>query len=358
MTNDIKQPIAFSFQDYRDEAIVDFFANENRPFRPDVSSGRLRLVGSSRLEVRPTVAFRASSSFTDKAKGVSADGLTETIDNRQRNSKSTPKTSTPKISTKFPRTANFPKTNTLKSNAQLKSPEIIGVVSLVNKGENVLSSAGEVSEWIEAALSKPTHSLASLSKADRTSIVANSKDLGFGIGTTDRGVAVSGVGGEVRSGKGIKIGDLELPAVETPVLQPVLPLRDRISALKSMAAKGNDTLKLVALQVSEMRREVADVVGGGGGGGVEVGGELGEGFGLRVVSGCVDECDELRADDVVDQSEYAGEEHDSRYCYDNAQSPIKFDPNLQKLVQAWSWLPEAIKETIVSVVAVAEKEKT
>ncbi len=43
------QPVSLSFQEFRDEQIVHFFANEHRTFRPDqvgVNFGRCRLVGA------------------------------------------------------------------------------------------------------------------------------------------------------------------------------------------------------------------------------------------------------------------------------------------------------------------------
>jgi hypothetical protein len=150
--------------------------------------------------------------------------------------------------------------------------------------------------------------------------------------------------------KGIKVSNLELPSVVTPVLQPVLPLRDRLNALKKTASRGGDTLKLATLQVSEMEREVAGVIGD------SVRQDIDEGIGLRVVSGDLSEVPELRVVEVDGQVVEA-EQEQTYCCRDNVQSSIKFDLNLQKVVKAWSWLPERIKETIVSVVAVAEKEK-
>jgi hypothetical protein len=346
MPNDIKQPVAISFQDYRDEAIVDFFANESRSFQPDVSSGRLRLVGSSRLEMRPTAAFRASISLVDGVGGVSANIVSDNVSGVSANvvgGNLRGSRSASKLVTKFPRAVSFPKADAqLKSNAQLKATDSVGVISLIGEGGGDVAGSGEVSDWIEAALSKPTRSLASLSKAGKVVVGTGGKVTGSSVGSSGQ---VDGI----RVVKGIKVSNLELPSVVTPVLQPVLPLRDRLNALKKTAARGGDTLKLATLQVSEMEREVAGVIGD------SVRQDIDEGIGLRVVSGDLSEVPELRVVEVDGQVDEV--EQEQAYCRDNIQSSIKFDLNLQKVVKAWSWLPERIKETIVSVVAVAEKEK-
>jgi hypothetical protein len=68
MTSDFSQtarPVAISFKDFRDEEIVDFFANESRMFHPETkpnSLGRSRLVGAPHfpMERKGTAAFRVS----------------------------------------------------------------------------------------------------------------------------------------------------------------------------------------------------------------------------------------------------------------------------------------------------------
>lgn len=61
-----RQTIAISFKEFRDEEIVEFFANENRSFQPGHESGnsvsRSRIVGSPhfRSDRKPTAAFRSS----------------------------------------------------------------------------------------------------------------------------------------------------------------------------------------------------------------------------------------------------------------------------------------------------------
>lgn len=67
MTNDSSRPIAISFQEYRDEEIVEFFANENRTFHPEnagANFGRHRLVGAPHFTTKSkstaTAAFRGS----------------------------------------------------------------------------------------------------------------------------------------------------------------------------------------------------------------------------------------------------------------------------------------------------------
>ncbi|MDR2705365.1 MAG: hypothetical protein LBC02_06275 [Planctomycetaceae bacterium] len=68
MTSDLSQttrPVAISFKDFRDEEIVDFFANESRMFHPETKSnglGRSRLVGAPHfpMERKGTAAFRVS----------------------------------------------------------------------------------------------------------------------------------------------------------------------------------------------------------------------------------------------------------------------------------------------------------
>lgn len=61
----IARPVAISFKDFRDEEIVDFFANESRTFHPETKlngMGRSRLVGAPHfpMERKGTAAFRAS----------------------------------------------------------------------------------------------------------------------------------------------------------------------------------------------------------------------------------------------------------------------------------------------------------
>jgi hypothetical protein len=68
MTSDLFQtarPVAISFKDFRDEEIVDFFANESRMFHPETKPnglGRSRLVGAPHfpMERKGTAAFRIS----------------------------------------------------------------------------------------------------------------------------------------------------------------------------------------------------------------------------------------------------------------------------------------------------------
>ncbi|MDR1963242.1 MAG: hypothetical protein LBQ50_05645 [Planctomycetaceae bacterium] len=68
MTSDLSQTtqsVAISFKDFRDEEIVDFFANESRKFRPETAPngfGRSRLVGAPHfpMERKRTAAFRVS----------------------------------------------------------------------------------------------------------------------------------------------------------------------------------------------------------------------------------------------------------------------------------------------------------
>ncbi|MDR0705258.1 MAG: hypothetical protein LBF88_09745 [Planctomycetaceae bacterium] len=68
MTSNLSQtarPVAISFKDFRDEEIVDFFANESRMFHPETkpnSLGRSRLVGAPHfpMERKGTAAFRVS----------------------------------------------------------------------------------------------------------------------------------------------------------------------------------------------------------------------------------------------------------------------------------------------------------
>ncbi|MDR0335642.1 MAG: hypothetical protein LBI18_00975 [Planctomycetaceae bacterium] len=68
MTSDLSQtarPVAISFKDFRDEEIVDFFANENRMFHPETKPncfGRSRLVGAPHfpMERKGTAAFCVS----------------------------------------------------------------------------------------------------------------------------------------------------------------------------------------------------------------------------------------------------------------------------------------------------------
>jgi hypothetical protein len=68
MTSNLSQtarPVAISFKDFRDEEIVDFFANENRMFHPEIkpnSFGRSRLIGAPHfsMERKGTAAFRVS----------------------------------------------------------------------------------------------------------------------------------------------------------------------------------------------------------------------------------------------------------------------------------------------------------
>jgi hypothetical protein len=68
MTSNLSQtarPVAISFKDFRDEEIVDFFANESRMFHPEIkpnSFGRSRLVGAPHfpMERKGTAAFRVS----------------------------------------------------------------------------------------------------------------------------------------------------------------------------------------------------------------------------------------------------------------------------------------------------------
>ncbi|MDR2441821.1 MAG: hypothetical protein LBE12_20890 [Planctomycetaceae bacterium] len=68
MTSDLSQtarPVAISFKDFRDEEIINFFANENRMFHPETkhkSFGCSRLVGAPHfpIEHKGTAAFRVS----------------------------------------------------------------------------------------------------------------------------------------------------------------------------------------------------------------------------------------------------------------------------------------------------------
>ncbi|MDR2643616.1 MAG: hypothetical protein LBC74_12570 [Planctomycetaceae bacterium] len=370
MSNDVKQPIAFSFQDYRNEAIVDFFANENRSFQPDISgglsNGRLRLVGLSRLESQPTAAFRASISLTEGTKNNAANVVTniKPLDNYPKNLNPTQKSTakTQKI------------TSQLKANTQLKTTKTIGAVSLIQDCNDEFESAsGNVGERIEAALSKPSRSIASLTRSGKTSTNLTGKVSVSGVESCVKknGVGI-GVDGRSKSENGIKVGNLELPAVVTPELQPVLPSCDRINILKKKAADGEDVLRLVTLQVSNMQQEIADATK------YKIAGNsdkflntLRGGHGLRIVSENSIDMPELRVVDVVDvvdQIENKNLNQDTdiaelnngdceNNCYDNVQSSIKLDQNLQKLIKAWSWLPDQIKETIISVVTVAEKEK-
>lgn len=67
-----KQPVAISFQEFRDEEIVEFFANKNRSFQPgSPASGvlaRSRIVGAPHFSRgrKPTAAFAASSAVLDE----------------------------------------------------------------------------------------------------------------------------------------------------------------------------------------------------------------------------------------------------------------------------------------------------
>ena len=95
MTNDPSlstQPISISFQEFRNEEIVDFFANENRTFRPDnvgENFGRNRLVGAPHFPARQkeTAAFRVSfqkpeqqeKSTQSERKGVLREKQRETV---------------------------------------------------------------------------------------------------------------------------------------------------------------------------------------------------------------------------------------------------------------------------------------
>lgn len=81
MTNDFSpssRPVSISFQEYRDEEIVDFFANENRTFHPENAGsnfGRARLVGAPSDKRRSpqqkgTAAFHISFPGTEGEKNA------------------------------------------------------------------------------------------------------------------------------------------------------------------------------------------------------------------------------------------------------------------------------------------------
>lgn len=73
MSNDSSSnipPIAFSFKEFRDEEIVEFFANENRSFHPEIHSGggsRSRVVGAPHFAKarKATAAFQSSLPFQE-----------------------------------------------------------------------------------------------------------------------------------------------------------------------------------------------------------------------------------------------------------------------------------------------------
>jgi hypothetical protein len=74
MTSDLfqtTQPVAIPFKNFRDEEIVDFFANEKRTFQPNLTapneSGRSRLVGAPHFatEHKGNAAFHVSFRLND-----------------------------------------------------------------------------------------------------------------------------------------------------------------------------------------------------------------------------------------------------------------------------------------------------
>ncbi len=85
------QPVSLSFQEFRDEEIVDFFANDNRTFRPDnvgENFGRSRLVGVPHFSKqhnpgrqKGTAAFRVSFQAPSP---VTSDQTTATISDSQK----------------------------------------------------------------------------------------------------------------------------------------------------------------------------------------------------------------------------------------------------------------------------------
>ncbi|MDR2346212.1 MAG: hypothetical protein LBE18_09115 [Planctomycetaceae bacterium] len=358
MPKDNNQPVAFSFQDYRDEAIIDFFANENRSFQPDISSSlsvsRLRLVGSSRLEQRPTAAFRSSIRLTEGIKKISTNVTAKSTNDCSKKSKSVHKTLSSKTPKQEPQS---------KPDAQLKTTETIQAVTLIKdcNDNNFNSVSGEVDKSIEAALSKPVRPLASLSRS------CNVNDKLSSDKTSEPNFRISKI---KKSGKEIKGGSLNLPSIVTPVLKPVLPLHDRINALKKKATEGADALKLVTLQVSDMRREIDNAVKNKK---IENNNEIDNNnenkIELKIVKENSSDTPELRVIDIDNQTEleqnsdselnnnnnndeYEDEhnEHNEHEGYNNIQSSIKLDQNLQKLVKSWSRLPEQVKETIISAV--------
>jgi hypothetical protein len=382
MPNDVEQPVAFSFRDYRDEAIADFFANESRSFHPDIScglsGGRLRLVGSSRSESQPTAAFRASISLAEGAKNIADNMTAKPLNAYSKNLKPTQKVLA----------GNQKSISQPKSNAQLKTTGLVGAGVLINdcKGNRFETASKNVNERIEAALSKPARALAVLSKSGKVTnspaanATVNSKRNvgGSGVDVGSVGGLNADVGVMVRSGSGIKVGDLELPVVVTPALQPVLPLRDRITVLKKRAADNEDALRLVTLQVSDMQQEIDGATRRNVAENADEGNNnVKNNHGLKIVSKNTDNLPDLRVIDIVEPVEYEIQNQNQNQksetesdaeseldggelgnnCYDNVQQSIKFDQNLQKLIKSWSWLPDQIKETIISVVAVAEKEK-
>jgi hypothetical protein len=384
MSNDVKQPVAISFRDYRDEAIADFFANESRSFQSDIpaglSNGRLRLVGSSHSESRPTAAFRTSINLAEGVKNIPANTITNSINDQPKKLKSTQKTIT-----KSQKNFSYP-----KSNIQLKTTETIGASSLVNDCDSGLATAtDEINNQIETAFSKPTRSIASLSKPtnllNKTSI--SESEFESVVESDSLGVIDCDVDDQLKSESVINVGNLELPAVIAPVLQPVLQLRDRLDVLKKRATNEN-VLRAVTLQVADIqdtiesatRRDVDDYQYDN-----DNNNEFKNCRGLKIVSTNNSGKPDLHIVDIADQVDYtylnqqnpnlnpiefesdimsdmeselrSEDCANTNNCYDNVKSSIKLDQNLQKLVKAWSWLSDQIKETIISVIIVAEKEK-
>ncbi|MDR2169760.1 MAG: hypothetical protein LBP59_06435 [Planctomycetaceae bacterium] len=404
MPNDVKQPVAFSFQDYRDEAIIDFFANEHRSYQPDVSGGisggRLRIVGSSCLESRPTAAFRTSISLAEASKTNS--GAVKILNSKKQKSSSSTSTSSATLSPSSKLSSQTPK-QPLQSKpaSQLKTSSVIGAVSLICDSEVglVASASGVVSERIEAALSKPVRSIASLSKTNKSAVKVSYKtsdktsessgnEVAIEVENKVDGEVTGKVDGKVESksgvvflrgkfGGGVNGNNLELPPVVTPELQPVLPLRDRISVLRKRVVDGADALRLVKSQVTGMQNEIESAInnsndnnevennnnngdGDNDKGCVDNDGVDVCGGGLRIVSGELSGVSSLRVIDVDGQLDEVEQNvnlnNNENIYYDNVRSSIKFDQNLQKLVKAWSWLPEQIKTKILAEIQIAEKE--
>jgi hypothetical protein len=175
----------------------------------------------------------------------------------------------------------------------------------------------------------------------------------------------------VRSSGEIRKSNLDLPSIVTPILKPILPLHDRIYALKKKALDGSDALKLVTSQVADMQNEIEDVIENENNNeyAAKEETEINTEFetvtysdaSLKVISKKKDVPD-LRVIDIIEQNESDEnldnkEIEDKRNYFNNSRSSIKFDQNLQKLVKAWSQLSNKVKDKIISLALNAEKDK-
>jgi hypothetical protein len=271
MPKEVKQPVAISFLDYRDGEIVDFFANENRSFQPDIQSGssgnRLNLVVSPHTDILQTTSTQTSIRLNHNQKNTT-NKQTKHNCNKTKLHKSTPKP----IAVVTAPIITPPTVATTSKQTQINN-------TIFNKTKNKFeqNQTGKFDDSVDIALSKQTRSIASLIKLGQSivnkpagnidnknasdkhdsKINDTTNDAKINTAVDTRRVDADCLGG----GVGIRVGNLEFPVVEAPVLQPLasaVNLQERLRELRKKSESDTPSLRLVVAQAKELQQEAAN----------------------------------------------------------------------------------------------------